>query len=66
MKCIDEAHTFLHTNITGTHSSLGWMIRGSNPGGGGQDFPHPLWGPSSLLYNGYRVFPRSNAAKAWH
>ena len=27
----------------------------------GQDFPHlsrPLWGPPSLLYSGYRVFPR--------
>jgi len=37
----------------------GWTVRGSNPGGGEifrtcQDRP---WGPLSLLYNGYRVFP---------
>ena len=28
----------------------------------GRDFPHlsrPAWGPPSLLYNGYRVFPGS-------
>ena len=39
--------------------ATGWTIRGSNPGGGEifrtcQDRP---WGPPSLLYNGYRVFP---------
>ena len=34
-------------------------VRGSNPGGG-QIFrtcPDRPWGPPSLLYNGYRVFP---------
>ena len=36
-----------------------WTVRGSNPGGGEifrtcQDRP---WGPPSLLYNGYRLFP---------
>jgi len=34
----------------------------------GRDFPHPsrrLWGPPSLLYNGYRVFPGGKAAGAW-
>jgi len=36
------------------------MVRGSNPGGGeifriSPDWP---WGPPSLLYNGYWVFPR--------
>ena len=35
------------------------MVRGSNPGGGKifrtcLDWP---WGPPSLLYSGYRVFP---------
>ena len=44
------------------------MVRGSNPGGG-WDFPHTcpdqLWGPSSLLYNGYWVFPKGKAAGAW-
>ena len=40
--------------------ATGWRVRGSNPGGGEifctcSDRP---WGPASLLYNGYRVFPR--------
>jgi hypothetical protein len=44
---------------------MGWMVRGSNPGGGGKRFSvlytHPdlPWSPNSLLYNGYLVpFPR--------
>jgi len=24
-----------------------------------------LWGPPSVLYNGYRVFPGGKAAEAW-
>ena len=35
----------------------------------GRDFPHlssRLWGPPSLLYSGYRVFPWSKTAGAWH
>jgi hypothetical protein len=33
--------------------------RGSNPGGGEifRTCPDRPWGPPSLLYNGYRVFP---------
>ena len=34
----------------------------------GRDFPHlpdRPWGPPSLLYNGYRVFPGSKAAGTW-
>jgi len=27
--------------------------------------PDQSWGPPSLLYNGYRVFPRGKAAGAW-
>jgi hypothetical protein len=27
--------------------------------------PDRPWGPPSLLYNGYRVFPRGKAAEAW-
>jgi len=47
--------------------STGWTVRGSNPGGGeifctGPDRP---WGPPSLLYNGYRVFPGGKAVRAW-
>ena len=41
------------------HNTLvkGWVVRGSNPGGGEifrtrQDWP---WGPPSLLYNGHKV-----------
>ena len=35
---------------------------------GGQIFhtcPYRPWGPPSLLYNGYRVFPGGKAAGAW-
>jgi hypothetical protein len=34
----------------------------------GRDYPHPPdrpWGPPSLLYNGYRVFPRGKTAGPW-
>jgi hypothetical protein len=38
--------------------ATGWTVRGSNPGGGEifRTCPDRPWGPSSLLYNGYRVF----------
>ena len=48
--------------------ATGWTVRGSNPGGGGEIFrtpPDRPWGPPSLLYNGYRVFPGGKAAGAW-
>jgi hypothetical protein len=37
----------------------GWTVRGSNPGGGEifRTCPDRPWGPPSLLYDGYRVFP---------
>jgi hypothetical protein len=46
---------------------LDFTVRGSNPGVGvifctRSDRP---WGPPSLLYNGYRVFPGGKAAGAW-
>ena len=47
--------------------ATGWTVRGSNPGGG-QIFrtrPGRPWGPPSLLYSGYRVFPGGKAAGAW-
>jgi len=28
--------------------------------------PHWTWGPPSLLYNGYRIFPRGKAAGVWY
>jgi hypothetical protein len=39
--------------------AMGWMVRGSNPGGGEifRTCPDWPWGPPSLLYNGYQVFP---------
>jgi len=50
--------------VRGPGSSIGilitgWTVRGSNPGGGEifRTCPDRPWGPPSLLYNGYRVFP---------
>jgi len=39
--------------------ATGWTDQGSNPGVGEiyRIRPDRLWGPPSLLYNGYRVFP---------
>ena len=43
---------------------MGWAVRGSNPDGGEifRTSPERPWGPPSLLYNGYRVFP---GGKEW-
>ena len=37
----------------------GWTVRGSNPGGDEtfRNCPDRPWGPPSLLYDGYRIFP---------
>jgi hypothetical protein len=48
--------------------ATGWTVLGSNPFGGGEIFrirANRPWGPPSLLYNGYRVFPGTKAAGAW-
>ena len=39
--------------------ATGWTVRGSNPSGGEifHTCPDRPWGPPSLLYNGYRLFP---------
>jgi hypothetical protein len=39
--------------------ATGWLVRESNPGEGEifRTCPDRPWGPPSLLYNGYRVFP---------
>jgi len=39
--------------------ATGWTVRGSNPGGSEAFLacPDRSWGPPSLLYNAYRVFP---------
>jgi len=41
------------------------MGRGLNPGGGEifHTCPQRPWGPPSLLYNGYQVFPEGTAAR---
>jgi hypothetical protein len=40
--------------------ATGWSVRGLNPGGGEffRTCSDRSWGPPSLLYNGYQVFPR--------
>ena len=47
--------------------ATGWTIRGSNPGGGEifRTRSDRSWGPPSLLYNWYLVFPGGKAAGAW-
>ena len=47
--------------------ATGWTVRGPNPGGGEifRTCPDRPWGPPSLLYNGYWVFPGGNAAGKW-
>jgi hypothetical protein len=59
--------------LSGPGSSVGIVIdyRLDGPGiesGWRRDFSHSPdrpWGPPSLLYNGYRVFPGGEAAGAW-
>ena len=64
---------FLHKIVVISNNSVSIVIRhgldgpGSNPGGGEifHNRPDGSWGPPSLLYNGYRVFPGGKAAGAW-
>jgi hypothetical protein len=46
-------------SVLGIATAYGWTVRGSNPSGGEifRTCPDRPWGPPSLLYNGYRVFP---------
>jgi len=57
-KCLISCNLY---NLGGPGSvvGIGWTFRGSNPGGGEifRTCPDRPWGPPSLLYNGYRVFP---------
>jgi hypothetical protein len=65
---------FLHANQKGRDSLVGmatcYGLDGprSNPGEGEifRTRPDRSWGPPSLLYYGYRVFPGVKAAGAWH
>ena len=69
MKCL----TFRRI-VVGRDSSVGMATRygldrpgiESQWGEGGEIFrPGRPWGPPSLLYNGYRVFPGGKVAGAW-
>ena len=46
---------------------MGWKVWGWNPGGGEifRTRPDRPWGPPSILYNGYQIFPGDKAAGAW-
>ena len=48
--------------------ATGWTVRSSDTVREEMFRTRPLrpWGPPSLLYNGYRVFPGDKAAEAWH
>ena len=46
-------------------SSIVIAIRFGLDGPGIETRPDRRWGPPSLLYNGYRVFPGGKAAGAW-
>jgi len=47
---------------------MGWAVRGSNPDGGEifHTCPDRPWGPPSLLYKGYRVFPGGKERQRRH
>ena len=65
-------YTSVYITVGGRDSSVGIATRYGLDGPGiesrwGWDFNHPSrppWGPPSLLYNGYRVFPGGKAAGA--
>ena len=54
-------------SVVGIATGYGLDGPGSNPGGGEifRTCPGRPWGPPSLLYYGYRVFPGSKAVGAW-
>jgi len=58
LRCVDQDSEVSIVTVYGLHgpgieSWCGW------------DFPHQPWGPPSLLFNGYWVFPRVKAARTW-
>jgi hypothetical protein len=56
---VNNCHLFEYFIQAINRLTTGWTVRGSNPGAG-ENFRTCLdrpWGPSSLLYDGYRVFP---------
>jgi len=59
--------TTILPDYTVSHSKRRQSLSESNPGGGEifRTRPDWLWGPPSILYNWYRVFPGCKAAGAW-
>jgi hypothetical protein len=55
------ASSYIGAGIAQSEQRLatGWTVQGSNSGGDKIFRSHPdqPWGPPSLLYNGYQVFP---------
>ena len=51
----------------GVATGCAWTVRGLNHGGGEifRTCPDRSWGPPSLLYSGYWVFPGGKAAGSW-
>ena len=67
--CFDTCWNEIRTGIAQSVQRLatGWTVRGSNPGGGEifRTCPDRPWGPPSLIYNGYRIFPGGKVAWLW-
>ena len=72
MNCVDKMDEFLGNTAGGKgrvaqlvwRLTTGWTFGGSNPGGARFSArPDRPWGPPSLLYNGYRVFPRGKVGR---
>ena len=70
---LQQEHHFSHQASVGQYSSVGIATRfglegpGIESRWGGRYFQHPpkpAQGPTSLLYNGYRVFPGGKVAGA--
>ena len=67
VKCFISTKNFTRTTLRSVgrvaqsvqRLATGWTVRGSNRGGVEifRTCPDRPWGPPSLLYNGYRVFP---------
>jgi hypothetical protein len=63
----DGGPTLFVFDIPSSQLATGWTVQGSNPDGGEifRTRPDWAWGPPSLLYSGFRVFPGGKSARAW-
>jgi hypothetical protein len=66
-KHITASYFVAWDSSVGIATCYGRTLRGSNPGRSEIFCTHPdwPWGPTSLLYSGYQVFPRGKAARVW-